>query len=819
MENKIKILIVEDEGIVALDLQERLEYLGYEVCGIADTAKNALRLSAKYSPNLVLMDIVLKGERDGISAAKQIYDLFEIPVVFLTAYADEKTLMRAKQSNPHGYIVKPFNIQMLQSNIEMALHRHDVDVELKKSYSTTLSSIGDAVISFDNDGIVRFINPMAEALTGWTSKEAIKRKLTDIFILINSQVDNEQPINPMMLMEQQKFLSHQTGFALKSKFDTLIPIALNIIPIRAKEEPGHEKGIIIFSDKRHHIVSEHQIKIGEKIFDNSIEGIILTDKNLRIQQINKTFTEVTGYEFAEIEGKTPSLLQSGRHDDEFYKGMWASLHRTGMWQGQIYNMRKSGEIYLEWLSIYGIKNTQGEVINYIGLFSDLTEKQMTQDHIHHLAHYDALTNLPNRLLFTERLKQSVVFARRKKSSIALFFLDLDAFKKVNDSLGHDAGDILLQEVAIRLKNNIRESDTVCRLGGDEFTIIIENYEQISDVITVVNKILKAISAPMQIGTHIFYVTASIGIAIYPDNGNDIHDLIKNADTAMYAAKEKGKNCYEFYDQEMNRKTLEKLTLESCLHRAYEEEQFIVHYQPKVNLLDRKIEGAEALIRWKHPSFGFISPIQFIPLAEESGLISSIGEWVFRQVCSDIKQWNEQGLMNIKVSINLSAIQFRDSNFVKIISTIIEQSHINPQYLELEITESMLMNDIERSIAMMAQIKSLGISLSIDDFGTGYSSLKYLKKFPVDILKIDKSFVDELPHNPDDNAIAKSIIDLAHNLGMEVIAEGIEKPEQAEFLIKNGCLIGQGFYFSKAVPADIFYNLVRIGMDKNHIEKV
>lgn len=812
MDKQIKLLIVEDEGIVALDLQERLEYLGYEVCGIADTAKNALKLAAKYSPDLVLMDIVLKGERDGISAAKQIYDLFEIPVVFLTAYADEKTLARAKLSNPHGYIVKPFNGQMLHSNIEMALHRHEVDNALKHCYSTTLSSIGDAVISFDHEGKIRYLNPMAEALTGWKATDAVARDLSEVFILINTQVNKDDFIDPVTLMESQNFLSLQTGFELKSKFNTFIPIALNIIPIHSKEaESQYEKGIIIFSDKRHHIVSDRQIKIGEKIFDNSIEGIILTDKDLHIQQINKTFTEVTGYEFSEIEGKTPSLLQSGRHEQDFYQGMWATLKRTGMWQGQIYNKRKSGEVYLEWLSIYSIKNTQGEVINYIGLFSDLTEKQMTQEHIHHLAHYDTLTNLPNRLLFMERLKQSIVFARRKKSFVALFFIDLDSFKKVNDSLGHDAGDLLLQEMAIRLKKNIRESDTVSRLGGDEFTVIIESYEHISDVITVVKKILNEISAPLQIGERTLYVTASIGISIYPDNGHDIHDLIKNADTAMYAAKEKGKNGYEFYDQEMNRKTLERLTLESCLHRAYEEEQFVVHYQPKVNLVTQKVEGAEALIRWQHPSFGFISPIQFISLAEETGMIARIGEWVFRQVCRDLQQWRERGLEDIKVSINLSAVQFRDSSFIKIISTLLEQSGINPQDIEIEITESMLMNEVEQSIEMMKQLKSLGISLSIDDFGTGYSSLKYLKQFPVDILKIDKSFVDEIPYNSDDNAIAKAIIDLAHNLGMEVIAEGIEKPEQAEFLLQNGCLLGQGFYFSKAVDSNAFYDFVMMSL--------
>ncbi|MDO9206796.1 MAG: EAL domain-containing protein [Sulfuricurvum sp.] len=803
-----KILIVEDEGIVALDLQDRLEYLGYEVCDIADTAKNALKMAAKHSPDLVLMDIVLKGERDGISAARQIHDLFGIPVVFLTAYADEKTLARAKLSNPHGYIVKPFNAQMLRSNIEMALHRHEVDQALESCYSTTLASIGDAVISFDHEGKIRYLNAMAEALSGWKAKEAVKRSLSDVFILINTGVNKDESVDPLILMDPKTLLSLPRGFELQSKFGTLIPITLNIIPIKSKDmDAESEAGIIIFSDKREHLVNERQTKMAEKLFDNSIEGIILTDRELHIQQVNRTFTEVTGYEFAEVVGKTPAILQSGHHEQEFYKDMWATLRRNGMWQGQIYNRRKNGDVYPEWLSIYSIKNKNGDVINYIGLFSDLTEKKMTQDHIHQLAHYDALTSLPNRLLFMERLKQSIVMARRKETPLALFFLDLDGFKKINDSLGHDAGDLLLQEVALRLKKYMRESDTVSRLGGDEFTIIIDGYSQISDIIIVVNKILKELSAAFKIGERSVYITASIGISIYPDDGHDIQELIKNADTAMYAAKEKGKNRYEFYDYEMNRKTLERLTLESCLHRAYDEQQFMVYYQPKINLIDHSVEGAEALIRWNHPSFGFVSPSQFIPLAEETGMIAQIGEWVLRQVCRDLKEWKERGIGDIKVSVNLSAIQFRDPNLVKILDTVISQEGVSVDSLEMEITESMLMHDVQGSIEMMKQLKKMGLSLSIDDFGTGYSSLKYLKEFPVDILKIDKSFIDEIPNNANDRMIAKAVIDLAHNLGMEVIAEGVEKLEQVEFLMQNGCPSVQGFYFSKAVDSNIFYDFV------------
>lgn len=806
---KNKILIVEDEGVVALDLQDRLESLGYTIIGSADTAKSALKLAAKYSPDLVLMDIVLKGEKDGIDAARQIHDLFGIPVVFITAYADEKTLLRAKNSYPYGYIVKPFTTQMLHSNIEMAIHRHEVDQALESCYSTTLASIGDAVISFDADGKIRYINAMAEAITGWKANEAIKHSLSEVVVLMNSRSESDEPIDPMNLIDSDMLFSLPGGYQIQSKFGVSIPISMNIIPVKNNEQSSvHESGIMIFSDKREHLINERQVQMAEKIFDNSIEGIILTDNELRIQQINKTFSEVTGYQLNDVIGKQPSILQSGQHDRNFYKDMWATLRRSGMWQGQIFNKRKTGEVYPEWLSIYVIKNKNGDVINYIGLFSDLTEKRMTEEHIHQLAHYDALTGLPNRLLFMERLKQVILMARRKAIKIALLFLDLDGFKKINDSLGHDAGDMLLQEVSIRLKKYMRESDMVCRLGGDEFTIIIEGYSQIGDIVIVVNKILKELAKPVHIGERMVYVTASIGISLYPDDGDDIQNLVKNADTAMYAAKERGKNCYDFYDYEMNRKTLERLTLEGCIHRAYEQNQFMVYYQPKIDLRDGSVCGAEALIRWNHDRAGFVPPSQFIPLAEETGMILPIGEWVIRTVCSDMRRWREEGLEDIPISINLSAVQFRDPNLIKVIDTIIRQEEIEPQFIDLEITESMLMGNVENSISMMHQLKEIGVTLSIDDFGTGYSSLKYLKQFPINTLKIDKSFIDELPGNHSDEAIVKTIIDLAHNLDMDIIAEGIEKPEQARFLLVHGCRKAQGFYYSKAIEAKSFFLYAR-----------
>lgn len=551
--------------------------------------------------------------------------------------------------------------------------------------------------------------------------------------------------------------------------------------------------------------ASNALEMAKILFNHSMEGVILTDHSTRIQRINQTFTEVTGYKQDDVIGKTPAVLQSGQHGKDFYKDMWESLKKKGKWQRQIFNCKKNGELYPEWLTIYAIKNENGTLINYLGMFTDLTNKALTKDTIHHLAYYDPLTNLPNRLLFSERLKQNILIAKRKKSSFALFFIDLDGFKKINDSLGHDAGDILLQEVALRLRRPLRESDTVSRLGGDEFTIILDGYDQSSGLITVLDKILKKLSTKYLLGDREVYVSASIGISIYPYDGQDMVELIKNADTSMYVAKEKGKNRYEFYDSKMNLKMIERLNLESDLHTAYDENQFMVYYQPKINLQNNMVEGAEALIRWKHPSLGFIPPSQFIPLAEEIGMITPLGEWIFRQVCHDVSTWQKRCTCNIKISVNLSSQQFRDPNLVSMIKAIVHEEGVYPRSLEFEITESMLMHDVQSNINVMNQLKEMGFSLSIDDFGTGYSSLKYLKQFPIDVLKIDKSFIDDIPDDPNDMMLTKSIIDLAHNLAMEVIAEGVEKDEQIEFLLQNGCKKAQGFYFSKAIEADAFYD--------------
>lgn len=549
--------------------------------------------------------------------------------------------------------------------------------------------------------------------------------------------------------------------------------------------------------------SANALKMADRLFNKSMEGVILTDRNTRILKVNKTFTEVTGYKLQEVFSKTPAILQSGQHGSDFYKDMWTTLKRKGLWQRQIFNRKKNGEIYPEWLTIHAIKNQKGKVVNYLGLFTDLTNKNLTQDIIHHLAYYDPLTNLPNRLLFHERLKQTLINAKRQKSQFALLFMDLDGFKKVNDSLGHDAGDLLLQEVALRLKKDLRESDTISRLGGDEFTIILDGFNHTNHLSTVLKKILKELSGEFKLNEREVYISVSIGISIYPNDGHDMVELIKNADTAMYAAKEKGKNRYEFYDAAMNRKIIERLTLESCIHIAYNEEQFMVYYQPKINLLTRSVEGAEALIRWKHPVRGFISPAQFIPLAEEIGMIIPIGEWVLRQVCRNMREWKKEFHQDIKISVNLSSLQFRDPNFLKMLELLIIEENIDPKYLEIEITESLLMHDIQSNLSTMKQLKEMGISLSIDDFGTGYSSLKYLKEFPIDVLKIDKSFIDEITTDANDRMLTKSIIDLAHNLEMDVIAEGVETQEQIEFLLRNGCQRVQGFYFSQAVDADSF----------------
>lgn len=542
----------------------------------------------------------------------------------------------------------------------------------------------------------------------------------------------------------------------------------------------------------------HQAKIA---FDSAAEGIMITDENTRITAINKGFTDITGFTEDEVIGFTPKEFQIGKHE------MWNVLLRDGKWRGEITNTRKNGDTYQEWLTLTVVKSPEGRVINYVGVFADITEMKRSQNRLHELVNHDPLTGLPNRRLLNELLEHALKRAEREERQIALLFIDLDRFKAINDTLGHQVGDKLLYEVSRRISRAMRDSDVVARLGGDEFLVVMDLLGETEDAAIVAQKIIHALQIEFIIDGREIFIGASVGISIYPKDGPDVDSLIKAADIAMYQVKNRGKNNHCFYSDDLSRNAVERFTMENHLRRALERDQFEVYYQPQISLVDGRIIGAEALIRWNHPELGLVSPAKFIPLAEETGLIVQIGEWVLRSAALQAMQWLEQGYSIQWVSVNVSGVQVMRSNFADTVYGILVETDCDPNMLELEITESTVMQNTEYVIDTFDRIKKLGVRLAIDDFGTGYSSLSNLKRLPLDKLKIDQSFVRDLPQDLDDAAIAHAINAMARSLGFSVIAEGVETIEQANFLLEMGCNEAQGYLFSRPVTTSVFTTLL------------
>lgn len=547
--------------------------------------------------------------------------------------------------------------------------------------------------------------------------------------------------------------------------------------------------------------SRRKLDIDANVFRMSREAVMVTDTDLNIISINDAFSQITGYSVEEALGQTPKLLKSGLHPPEFYAEMWKSIIDYGHWQGEIWNRRKSGDTYPQWLGISAIKNDAGAISEYIGIFMDISQDYQAKEKIHHLAHHDPLTDLPNRTLLRDRFEQAMGFANREESMVAALYMDLDHFKNINDSLGHPLGDKLLIQVGMRLRQCVRDTDTVSRVGGDEFIILLNDIHTYESIAEICEKTLSAISQPFEIDGKTLSISTSIGVCVYPNDGREFDQLLKQADISLYQAKSTGRNCYKFYTDEINQRVTRRLTLEAELRKAISRKQIYIDYQPQFHLETNRIIGAEALMRWRHPELGMITPTEFIPVAEESGLIIELGHYVMQQACQQIKQWVDAG-HSLRIAVNLSIAQFMRNNLSQLVLDTLQATQLEPHYLELEITESILISDAAQVLAVIKNLKDLGILFSIDDFGTGYSSLSYLKRFAVGKLKIDKSFIDDVPGDPDDENIVAAIVNLAHSLQMECIAEGVETQAQADYLQGLGCDQVQGYLLGKPMsPAE------------------
>jgi diguanylate cyclase (GGDEF)-like protein/PAS domain S-box-containing protein len=655
---------------------------------------------------------------------------------------------------------------------------------------------------FDDPGTPELLGKVSVVM----SKSALTRTTSDIF-LTNIATSFSFALLFLLLI---RYLTRSMARPLTRLSDSMRRAQSGESQVRA--EPGGPIDIAEMAHAFNNMMAvqeerEAALRIAAIAFETE-EGMMVTDENSVIIRVNQAFTRITGYSSEDALGEKPSLLRSDRQDPEFFERLWHRLSKYNSWQGEIWNKRKNGEIYPEWLTITAVTGKDGKVTNYVGTFVDFTERKKAENEIHMLAFYDPLSQLPNRRMLLDRLRQAVATSVRNHTGGALLFIDLDNFKTLNDTKGHGIGDLLLVEVSKRLQSCVREGDTLARFGGDEFVLLLEGLSEEPALAAVQarsvgEKVLEALSQPYILEGNEFHSSSSMGITLFIDYKDKLDELLKQADTAMYEAKKSGRNTLRFFDPVMQEELEARALLEAGLREALRQDEFRLYFQMQVDHTGC-ILGAEVLLRWMQPGRGMIPPMQFIPLAEETGLILQIGRWVLESACRQLKSWETDAQTSeLQLAVNVSGRQFRQPDFVAQVSEIIGQSGINPARLKLELTESIVLEDVEDTIAKMQALRQIGVSFSMDDFGTGYSSLSYLTQLPLNQLKIDQSFVHHIGTKASDATIIQTIIGMANNLGMEVIAEGVETQQQRDFLEENGCRLYQGYLFGKPMPLDEF----------------
>ena len=680
-------------------------------------------------------------------------------------------------------------------------------VENERRYRLLAENVNDVIWAIDAQLNFTFISSSIYAMLRYTPDEIFRGAINGIF----SRSDLKKISQRISLAVKNAQSSSRGNGDVIFKMDVT---AINkggqelIIEVQAsylRDEDNTLEGIFgIVRNVTEERQIERELLLAGQVFDNSTEAILVTDSKGVVINANPAFYESSQFSSAEIQGLRPDdIINKNFHNAEFHTEVGSAIIADNYWQGEVHFLRKNGEERVSWTGISATRSRSGKVQNLIIIVSDITERKVIERRIHKLAYFDPLTGLPNRSQMHERLEEMVIAAQQNDTHIAVLFLDLDRFKPINDSMGHPAGDRVLQEVAARLRACIKKLDLVSRMSGDEFTIAISDQKTADDAantaVKIGERILYALQQPFLIEQRELFLTGSIGIAIFPHDGQTVTELLKNSDMAMYHAKDVGRNSVQFFDQEMNEKAVYLLEMENDLRYAIEREELELYYQPQYASADCSVQGVEALLRWHHHSKGMISPGHFIPIIEDTGLIIPIGEWVLRQACSDMAKWQQQGIAINRIAINVSARQFKQVDFIPLVQEVIRDSGIDPSQLELELTESILIDDLGRTLEALSQLRAMGVRMAIDDFGTGYSSLNYLKQFPVDTLKIDQSFIRNLPNNADDAQITRTIISMAHNLGLGVIAEGVETEQQLNFLQQVECEEIQGFYLSKPLP--------------------
>lgn len=686
------------------------------------------------------------------------------------------------------------SFELLMGALRQSRNALNTSVDQLRLSGKAFDAMSEGVVVTDAQERIVSVNPAFTKISGYSTKEVLGKTPR---LLRSDRHDGD--FYKGMKVQLATSGSWSGEIWNRAKDGHLYPEWLSISA--SHSEHGEIANYIgVFSDITDRKKAESDLRIAARAFESQ-EGMFITDGNARILRVNPAFSAITGYSAEEAVGKTPSLLRSGHHDEAFYADMRRCIENTGTWQGEIWNRRKNGEVFPEWLTISTVKDSDGNVTHHVSTLTDITQRKAAENEIKHLAFFDPLTQLPNRRLLMDRLQHALASSNRSSRLGALLFIDLDNFKTINDTLGHHKGDILLQEVAQRLTGCVREGDTVARLGGDEFVVLLEGLSSHQDeaahqVKGIGTKILIALNERYDLGKCHHHSTPSIGVTLFDDHHSGINELLKRADLAMYQAKAAGRNALRFFDPEMQSSANARATLETDLRLALHHHQFFLHYQAQVDALGKLI-GAEALVRWQHPTRGLVSPVEFIPLAEETGLIVQLGRWILETACQQLVAWSsDPARAELILAVNISSVQYLHADFVKQVLDILEQTGANPQRLKLELTESVVIGNGDDIISKMVQLKAHGITFSLDDFGTGYSSLSYLKRLPIDQLKIDQSFVRDLLTDPADTAIVKTIVALAASLGLLVIAEGVETQAQRDCLARQGCNNYQGYLFGR-----------------------
>lgn len=712
----------------------------------------------------------------------------------IDAFDDEAKNLLIEMAVDISFALDRFALEIERAQIEKNLSASE-DL-YHKAFQTSPDAIN---INRKSDGVYLDANAAFERITGWKREQVIGKSSLDIHMWAN-QTERQHWLDAFNKNGQcSNYLATFSKMSGECWFGL---VSAEVIQINGEECILATTRDVTESKRMEDSLRKLSLAVGQ-----SPNAIVITDLNGSIEYVNNAFLQVTGYTMEETIGQNPRILQSGKTSKETYDDMWAHLSAGKEWRGELTNKRKDGSEYIESAMIAPIRQADGQITNYLAIKENITNKKRDEEQIKQLAHFDQLTGLPNRALLNERFSYALSLAERSGENLAVMFLDLDHFKNINDTLGHTIGDQVLMEMARRLKACIRDEDTLSRLGGDEFIMVFPGTDAVGAA-HVVGKLINAVSQPYQVDNHELNITPSIGIAIYPDDGADYETLFMNADTAMYRVKQNSRNDFRFFTAEMQSHTVRTLTLGNALRHAMARNELELFYQPQVAMQDGHIIGVEALLRWHHPELGMVSPAEFIPIAEDSGQIIQIGEWVLRTAIKQMKDWRDSGLPNMVIAVNLSAVQFRQPNLSEMVTGILDEIGLPHQNLELELTEAVAMDDPQAAIDVMDKLDQLGIRMSIDDFGTGYSSLNYLKKFKVYKLKIDQSFVRNITDDPEDKAIVTAIINLASSLGMRTIAEGVETADQLAFLRLQGCNEVQGYYFSKPLPAEQLEAFVR-----------